>query len=51
MEHNRYIGPTVKFKEFFVFSHQKLPASGVKLIPCRVYAEISGPAGFDTHAA
>ena len=51
MEHNRYIGPTVNFKEFFVFSHQKLPASGVKLIPCRVYAEISGPAEFDSHAA
>jgi len=51
MEHNRYIGPTVNFKEFFVFSHQKLPASGAKLIPCRVYAEISGSAEFDSHAA
>jgi len=50
MEQYRYIGPTVKFKEFFVFSHGKLPASGVKPIPCQVYAEISGIAGFDVRA-
>jgi hypothetical protein len=51
MEHNRYIGPTAKFKEFFVFSHQKLPANGVKLILYQTYAEISGVARFDSHAA
>jgi len=51
MEHNRYIGPTAKFKEFFAFSHQKLPASQAKLIPYPLYTEISGTAGFDSHAA
>ncbi len=51
MEHNRYIGPTAKFKEFFVFSHQKSPASRVKLILYQVYAEISETAKFDKPAA
>jgi len=51
MEHNRYIGPTAKFKEFFVFSHQKSPASRVKLIPYQVYAEISETVKFDKPAA
>jgi len=51
MEHNRYIGPTAKFKEFFAFSHQKLPASQAKLIPYPSYTEISGATGFDSHAA
>ena len=51
MEHNRYIGPTVKFKEFFVFSFQKLSVSRVKLIFCQACAEISANAEFDNHAA
>jgi hypothetical protein len=42
MEHNRYIGPTAKFKEFFGFLHQKLLAIRVNLLPCREYAEVSG---------
>jgi hypothetical protein len=41
MEHNRYIGPTAKFKEVFVFLHQKMPAIQVNFLPSRQYAEIS----------
>jgi hypothetical protein len=44
MEHNRYIGPAAKFKEFFVFSSQKSSASQVKLDLCPVYDEVSGSA-------
>jgi hypothetical protein len=51
MEHNRYIGPTTKFKESFGFLQQKLPASRVNFVPCLEEAEVSdsakynGPAG------
>ena len=51
MEHNRYIGPTAKFKEFFDFLPQKLPASQVKRIAYPSYAEISRLARFEHRAA
>jgi hypothetical protein len=44
MEHNRYIGPTAKFKEFFVFLPQKSLAIGVNFLPCQQYAELSDTA-------
>jgi hypothetical protein len=50
MEHNRYIGPAAKFKEFFVFLHQKSSASEVKLEPYPTFAEVSGPARFNSVA-
>src|SRR5207248_11656652 len=51
MEHNRYIGPTAKFKEFFVFLTQKSPVNGVKRKPHPTYREISDPARFATLVA
>src|SRR5262249_38138914 len=51
MEHNRYIGPTLKFKEFFDFLSQKLPASKVKLTFFRVCTELSYSATFASLAA
>jgi hypothetical protein len=44
MEHNRYIGPAAKFKEFFGFSRQKSSASAVKRELYPVYDEVSGSA-------
>jgi hypothetical protein len=51
MEHNRYIGPTIKFKESFGFLQQKRPASQGKLVPCPEYAGLSGLAGHNSLAA